>query len=969
MGMSPNADNTSRGWLALLVGALVVVAVFVWLPKRPGPPPGPGSAVSDPLPPIGEPREELCRVIAAALDDLRLAAEGLSPRQAAACFSDSFVGDSPFDALPAFDNGLRRYERASRPDETRPVAERLEALLRDVDTISHMVVTVVDAESKGGKDCVADVEVRWQARRGTGRIHVVERFETAFSAPSWRIATMRRKSGFVALSPRPAFLDVTHAAGLERPPDISCHGCAYRTPMIQFGGVCTGDVSGDGLPDLFVPSAGCCRMFVNDGRGGFVETPSQSGVPRPGVGGLLLDADGDGDLDVFVTGVCAEPVACDGCALGLFLNSGDGTFRDVTSSAGLRRAGHAFSASAADYDHDGDLDIYVGFYGPVKHTPEGFLTYELNNDSFVAARNGEPNVLLRNNGDGTYTDVAAEARVADTGWTLACTFGDVDDDGWADLYVVNDFGSNVLYLNRQGRFEDATARLGAEAPGFGMGVARADTDGDGRLEFFVTGIHAEDGLRLADRGAEPVPAAVSDRVCKVASGNYLLRPSADGVFHNDAAAAGVDDAGWAWGCAFVDYDCDARPDLYVANGWLTARLRTDMSSAFWRLVRRRSLRDRDEGNMRRLQMELGSYLRRLYESEIPRAAVAGNLDFDRLLGSRHEFQEQTHVKQLSFSGDQQDRLWRNVGGRFEEVGGAEGAAMKVDSRGVSVADFDRDGRPDIFLHNIFHPAVILLRNEAEPAGRAVTVVLRQEGKNSFAVGARVVVSAAGKRQAREMTCGDSYLSSSAPELHFGLGGASRVERIDVRWPDGESQTWSDLPADGFVTLTRGQPAAASAPYAPRTRSTAAPALVPWRTGDAVREGFASLDGGRLDLPAAGASMTVVHLWSFRVPWACAVDVKNYPAFIEAVGKRPGARFVSVSLDADAAGIREALKGSGLPEAQVALAGDEARRLLNPDVPLLPAIVILGPDGKLILRHVGALTPEKFSDLLDRSVKP
>jgi len=352
---------------------------------------------------------------------------------------------------------------------------------------------------------------------------------------------------------------------------------------LYLGGITAGDFDGDGKTDLYIPQVGPNLLFRNEG-GTFRECARLLGVDDAdtGAAAIFLDYDNDGDLDLLL--VNHEPgkvwdrrtkTRVDNAgrrAIVLYRNDG-GRFTDVTKQAGLEGRGPAMGVCAADVNGDGLLDFYVSMYKD-ESLDDPDAPQEVPRD-VAGARDGEPNQLWINQGNGTFREEAAKRGVADTGWSLAASFGDYDGDGKPDLYLANDYGENRLYHNRgDGVFEDVTAKSGTRDAGFGMGVLWVDYDGDGRLDLYVSNMYSTAGNRILARGPGKLPKERYEKLLKMAGGNTLFRNNGDGTFTNVTKESGTGRAGWAWSAAAYDYDNDGRPDLYVANGFRTSSFAT-----------------------------------------------------------------------------------------------------------------------------------------------------------------------------------------------------------------------------------------------------------------------------------------------------------------------------------------------------------------------------------------------------------
>jgi hypothetical protein len=462
----------------------------------------------------------------------------------------------------------------------------------------------------------------------------------------------------------------------------------------------------------------------------------------------------------------------------LFHNNGDGTFRDVTQESGLGADCCTTVAGWADYDNDGFLDLYVGRYlDPRVDIPTTFY-----------ARNGEPNQLYHNNGDGTFTNVTERAGVGDRGLCLGVVWGDFDDDGRPDLYVVNDFGRKTLYRNDgDGTFTDVTVTSKSLAYGAGMSASFVDYDNDGRFDYYVTHIRSEHAwfaetptikrymLKCLTEGTWKTDLPLYWEIFRqsgrdfvrvfqqMASGNTLLRNKGDGTFEDVTEKTNTNPPGWFWGASFADFDNDGWQDLYVANGWV--------------------YNDKDT------EIEL-DFLNNVVNSQ--RAYKTGR------------YFDPAYFGHQSWHGWERNRYLRNNGdGTFLELGHATGTDLILNSRGVAVADFWNRGVIDIAVA-ASSDTHALLKNCIYANRNWLQVELIGQQSNRDAVGARVTLYADGKQQNREIVLGDGYGSQNSLRQHFGLDQCTVVERLMVRWPtSGTVQTFEGIAVNQIVEVAEG----------------------------------------------------------------------------------------------------------------------------------------------------------------------
>lgn len=497
------------------------------------------------------------------------------------------------------------------------------------------------------------------------------------------------------------------------------------------------DYDGDGWLDLFVVNGSTIErllqadnpgnvLYRNLRNGTFQDVTGQAGVRGNawGMGSAAADFDNDGDQDIFCANFGPNT---------LYRNDGNGTFTDIAIAAGVAGPPEDWSSSALwfDYDLDGDLDLYVVNY--LFFDPRNLAAFNADNcDKWkgiirgpcgpVGFR-GQQDRLYRNQGDGRFADVSTAAGVWEhtVSYGLSAVAGDFDGDRYPDLYVTNDAMPNFLLRNQgDGTFSELASGAGtalgpdgrAQA---GMGVDAADFDNDGSLDLVVMNFE-EESLNL-------------------------YRNLGGWVFGDVAAEAGLAHPSYrplAFGSRFLDYDNDGWVDLFAANGHVYPRV-----------------------------------------EEIP--------------GSAGPYA-------------QTNQIFRNHGrGGYKDVSLDAGPGLLVEkvSRGVACGDYDNDGDLDVFVTNL-DDVPTFLENRGGNQGAWLVLELVGTRSNRDAVGARVRVEAGGLVQVREINPYGSFSSSHDKRLHLGLGDAEQVDVLEVRWPSGQVQRFQDLPARQFLTLTEGQ---------------------------------------------------------------------------------------------------------------------------------------------------------------------
>ena len=520
-------------------------------------------------------------------------------------------------------------------------------------------------------------------------------------------------------------------------------------------GVASGDYDGDGLNDLYlVTEEGQSKLYKNLGNFQFEDVTARAGIVQDpqgfAVGASFADIDNDRDLDLFVTNWKMPDK--------LYRNNGDGTFTDITQAAGVGYAGGSTTATFADYDRDGDLDFYVATYRPADLAAEmgtpklemkdGKVSIPEDLKSAIALfetekglsvrQLGEPDLLYRNNGDGTFSEVAKASGIVGGYWGLSASFSDVDNDGWPDLYVTNDFWSpdTFYHNNGDGTFSLMDANALQHTPMFAMGMDFGDINNDGLMDFFVGDMLSRDAtLRLTQHGLMDTTLPPDEAAAQVMH-NGLYLNNGDGTFSEISWFAGVAASEWTWSTKFADIDLDGYVDLLINNGMIGDLMDSDMLANI---------------NLPQFQ-NAPAYFEGYPKLRTPNIAFRNNGDLT-----------------------------------FSDVSEEWGVADASIAHGATVADLDGDGDLDK-VDSFMNEEVGVYRNGA--THNRVVVQLVGNRSNAFGIGARVSLTLVdGQTQTRVMSTSGGYLSSHAPELIFGLGKQKEIKRIEVKWPSGHHQSF------------------------------------------------------------------------------------------------------------------------------------------------------------------------------------
>jgi hypothetical protein len=552
------------------------------------------------------------------------------------------------------------------------------------------------------------------------------------------------------------------------------------------GGVGIGDMTGDGLPEIvMISSLEGPRLYLNEGKFHFRDVTKASGLSTPtgswSTGVTLADVNGDGRLDIYIchAGI-GEPKRR---ANELWINQGlDAhgvpTFREMAKDYGIADEGYSTQAVFFDYDRDGDLDLFV-----INNSPKPAASFGLRNTRNVRDTYGGAK-LYRNDG-GHFTDVSAAAGIhsPEIAFGLGVVVGDVNRDGWPDVYVSNDFFErDYLYINKgNGTFAEALDQQMPVVSAFSMGLDMADVDNDGWPDVYTTDMLPEDEYRLKMttqfEGWDTYQTKVRNGLHHQSMRNMLQRNNRDGTFSDVGQMAGVARTDWSWSALIADLDLDGNKDILVTNG-----LAKDITSQ--------------------------DYVAFLANEATMKAVTNGGrskVDFLQLTKAMAT----TRLANYAF---------HNTGDlHFVNEAASWGLATPSISSGAAYGDLDGDGALDLVVNNVNQQAFVY-RNNARtlhPGNHFLRVRLEGAASNRFAVGARVTVHAGGSAFTQEESPTRGFESSVDYVLGFGVGASARIDSVRVDWPDGRVSVQRDVAANQLVTARHGESVPASpSPAAP-----------------------------------------------------------------------------------------------------------------------------------------------------------
>jgi hypothetical protein len=548
------------------------------------------------------------------------------------------------------------------------------------------------------------------------------------------------------------FTDIQPESGLTwRHRIVNDAGQTYKAAHYDHGnGVTTADIDGDGRLDIyFVTQVGANGLFRNLGGGRFEDVTVEAGVAvadRIGVAASFADVDNDGDPDLYVTTVRGGNV--------LFENDGQGRFADISAGSGLDYVGHSSAAVFFDYDRDGLLDLFlvnVGQYTEDTIGPDGaYVGLEDAFSGHLFPERAEQSRLYRNGGGNRFTDVSDAVGLLDMSWSGDAAVIDGNQDGWADLYVLNMQGNDEYYENVDGeRFERRSREVFPVTSWGSMGIQARDFDNDGLMDIFITDMHSDMSQNVepeAEHQKADIQYAPEYLGADAASvfGNTFFRNLGATRFEEVSDAVGAENY-WPWGLSTGDLNADGFEDAFLASG---------MNYPFRYSVN--GVKLNDDGRFVDAEFILGVEPRRGGRTATPWFELDATSD-----AGRAELRGNTG----------RVSVWSALG-----------------SRSSVIFDLDDDGDLDIVTNDFNSEPMVLLSNLAEQtAVRFLAVRLTGSASNRDGLGAVVRVFAGGSTYTKTYDGQSGYLSHGLYPLYFGLGDATIVDRVEVDWPSGITQ--------------------------------------------------------------------------------------------------------------------------------------------------------------------------------------
>ena len=535
------------------------------------------------------------------------------------------------------------------------------------------------------------------------------------------------------------------------------------------GGVAIGDVNNDGLEDIYLTAnMEANHLYLNKGDLNFEESGEKSRVQGErawSTGVSIVDINADGMMDIYVCN--SGEVDGDNKKNELFINQGIDekgvpVFKEQAEIYGLADEGFSTHAAFFDYDKDGDLDVYLlnNSYRAI-----GSFNLKLNERPKRDIKGGDK--LLRNDG-GSFTDVSVSAGIYGSviGFGLGVTVGDVDNDGWQDIFISNDFFErDYLYINNQdGTFTDRLTEQMQVISAASMGADMADVDNDLHPDIFVTemlpGTYERLKTKTTFENWAKYQYNIENDYYHQFTRNMLHHNNGDGTYSEISRYAGVEATDWSWGALIADFDNDGWKDLFVANGIY------------------QDLTDQD-------------YLNYIADEEVMKSVISSEgVDYQKLV----DVIPSNPISNYIYKNDRESG--------FENKTEAWGLGVKTFSNGSAYADLDNDGDLDLVINNVNMPLYLYENNAVTLGANYIKLSLNQEGQNPNGIGAKVYVYSCGLTQFLEQMPNTGFQSSMDNRPHFGLGDCNNVDSVVIKWPDLSEQAIIAPTINSIVEVTK-----------------------------------------------------------------------------------------------------------------------------------------------------------------------